>query len=71
VGLPELVASNVDGYVATAAALAADLDRLAALRAGMRERIALSPLRDESGFMKRFEAALRALWREWCDSRTR
>lgn len=60
VGLPELVAANSEAYVAAARTLAADLPRLGALRSSLRDRMAGSPLRDEAGFARAFEAALEA-----------
>jgi len=44
IGLAEFCARTVDDYVATAAALAADPDRIAELRATLRERMQASPL---------------------------
>ncbi len=67
IGLEELAAGDEKEYVAIAAALAQDLDRLDALRGGMRQRIASSPLRDEAGLTRDLEAAYRAMWRAWCD----
>jgi predicted O-linked N-acetylglucosamine transferase (SPINDLY family) len=66
-GLPELIAETADDYVDRAAALAHDRARLAGLRAGMRTRLAASPLCDADGFARRMEAAYRVLWRRWCD----
>jgi predicted O-linked N-acetylglucosamine transferase (SPINDLY family) len=66
VGLPDLVAADADGFVESAAALAADPARLSELRAGLRARMAASPLRDESAFASRFEAALAEVWRFLC-----
>jgi len=57
VGLDGLVADDAAGYVAAAAALAADPDRLAGLRSGLRERLALSSLLDGAGFARSVEAA--------------
>ena len=70
-GLPELVAATEADYVARAAALARDLDRLEALRLGMRDRLAASPLLDRTGFARDFEGALRAMWRDWCARQAR
>ena len=67
-GLPELIAETPDRYVEIALALARDPARLASLRAGIRERMGASPLRDEPGFARRFEAMLRTLWHRWCQS---
>ena len=67
VGLGELVASSVDDYVDVATRLAYDLPRLQAMRAGLRARVAASPLTDGAWFTRQFEAALRAMWQRWCD----
>ncbi len=67
IGLEELAARDEKEYVAIAASLATDLERLDALRGGMRQRIASSPLRDEAGLTRDLEAAYRAMWRAWCN----
>jgi protein O-GlcNAc transferase len=66
VGLTDLVAGDAPGYVARAAALARDLDRLAALRGSLRGRLAASPLCDAPGYARAFWAALRRLWIDRC-----
>ncbi|HJT79325.1 MAG TPA: tetratricopeptide repeat protein [Gemmataceae bacterium] len=66
VGLPELVARGPAEYVRIAAGLAADLPRLAALRAGLRDRMLRSPLTDAPRFARKIEAAFRAMWHRWC-----
>ncbi|HTJ58892.1 MAG TPA: tetratricopeptide repeat protein [Devosiaceae bacterium] len=66
-GLPDWVAADEGAYVAKAAAAAADLPGLAALRAGLRPQMAASPLCDAPRFARNFETALRGMWREWCD----
>ena len=68
VGLPELIARDVDGYVALAAALAADEPRRQDLHARIPALFAASPLRDESGFCDRFLALLRSIPRVRNDS---
>ncbi len=66
VGLPELVAATEDAYVGVAEALAADVGRLAALRAGMRSRVQASPLCRPADHAREVEAAYRRMWRRWC-----
>ena len=66
VGLTELIAADLDDYVAKAVALAEDPPRLAALRAGLRERMAASPLCDGPRFARNLEAVLRKVWAERC-----
>jgi protein O-GlcNAc transferase len=69
-GLGELVAGTPEQYVEIAVGLARDLDRLSALRAGLRARIEASPLMDGARFARNFEAALRGVWRVWCAERS-
>ncbi|CAO3363187.1 O-linked N-acetylglucosamine transferase, SPINDLY family protein [Azospirillum melinis] len=64
-GLTELVASDMEGYIATAVALAGDPDRLDGLRRTMRGRLNAAPLTDYKGFARGVEAAYRAMWRDW------
>ena len=64
-GLPELIGEGWDDYVAKAAALAADLDALEALRAQIRPRLDASCYRDEAGFARRMEAAYREMFTSW------
>ena len=64
-GLAELVASTPDQYVEIALALAKDLPRLEILRAGLRSRFDLSPLRTEKRFAANFEQLLRSAWQQY------
>jgi predicted O-linked N-acetylglucosamine transferase (SPINDLY family) len=64
VGLPGLVAEDAAGYLARAEGLAADLDRLADLRARLRDRLAKSPLCDAANFTRTLEAAFHQMWRD-------
>jgi len=66
VGLGDLVAESAEAYVATAATLARDPDRLRLLRSTMRERMTASPLMEHGGFTRELEAAYRQVWRDWC-----
>jgi predicted O-linked N-acetylglucosamine transferase (SPINDLY family) len=65
-GLDQLVAQTPEQYLEIAAALAADAQRLAALRAGMRKRMAASALMDEVQFTRNLEKAYGEMWRAWC-----
>ncbi|MES2099509.1 MAG: tetratricopeptide repeat protein [Pseudomonadota bacterium] len=65
-GLHDWIANDVDQYVSLAVAHAADLDRLAALRKSLRRRLIASPIMDARRFAGHFEAALRAMWQQWC-----
>jgi len=66
VGLGDLVADSPDQYVALAAKLAGDPERLASLRAGLRPAMARSALCDASRFARDFATALREVWRSRC-----
>lgn len=68
-GLPEWIAADEDDYVAKAAAFAADLAGLAELRRRLRGQLLASPLCDAPRFARNFEAALRGMWRKWCEGR--
>ncbi|MBF0589374.1 MAG: tetratricopeptide repeat protein [Magnetococcales bacterium] len=64
VGLAELAADSEEDYVALAVELAGDRERLAALRAGLRARVAVSPLCDGAAYSKVFEKALAKAWKK-------
>ncbi len=66
VGHPEWIAATPDDYVRIAAGLASDPARLAAIRAGLRDEMLVSPLLDHAGQSARFGDALRGCWSEWC-----
>lgn len=61
VGLEDLACVDDDAFVATAARLARDADRRAMLRAGLRERMATSPLCNPTSFAARFGEVLLSL----------
>jgi predicted O-linked N-acetylglucosamine transferase (SPINDLY family) len=63
-GLDELIAESPAEFCARAVALGSDLERLASLRATLRERLERSPLMDGRRFARNFEQTLRALFRE-------
>jgi predicted O-linked N-acetylglucosamine transferase (SPINDLY family) len=63
------VAREPAEYVEIAARLAADTDRLAGLRFGLRERMLRSPLTDGAGTARALENAFREMWTSWCRAR--
>jgi len=68
VGLEDWVASDLEDYLALAERKAGDLESLAALRAGLREKVRLSPLCDAPRFGRHLGAKLREAWLEYCKS---
>ena len=71
VGLTEMIAETLDDYVERAVTLADDLPRLAALRGGLRGRVAASPLCDGKRFADNLTGVLRGAWRQWCAERVK
>ena len=67
VGLGDLVAGDVDGYVERAAALARDRARLMDLRRDLRSRVAASAICDARANARSLEIVYRDLWRAWCN----
>ena len=68
-GYSELVADTAERYVDICTTLAADFDKLAELRAGLRKRMLASPLMDAAAFTKALEAEYRRMWRAYCGQR--
>jgi len=66
VGLDGLVAHSDADFIKIGTALAGDLKRLVALRAGLRARVAGSPLCDGIAYARSFERLWRELWHRWC-----
>jgi protein O-GlcNAc transferase len=65
-GATETVAQSRQEYVELAVALAGDLPRLAGLRAGLRQRVAASPLCDGPRLAANLLRLLRTAWGEYC-----
>lgn len=65
-GLSELAADSLDGYLDVAVRLAADIDRLAALRQVLRGRLADSTFLQPRRLVSQLEDAYRAMWRRYC-----
>lgn len=63
VGLSDLAVTDPRAFAATAARLASDADRRAALRSGLRDRLASSPLCDGAAGARAFETAFREMRR--------
>ncbi len=68
VGLDELIAANQAAYVDIAVQLAADLDRLGGIRAGLRDTMRESSLCDGQRIARELESAYRDMWSAWCQS---
>jgi protein O-GlcNAc transferase len=68
IGLEDMIAHTRDEYLSAAVALARDPARIAALRAGMRDRVAGSPLMGAGTFTRNLEQAYRSAWRNWCEN---
>lgn len=66
VGLPDWVARSEDEYIARARWAANNLDALADLRSGMRERLASRPQIQAERIARCFESAFRGMWRRCC-----
>jgi predicted O-linked N-acetylglucosamine transferase (SPINDLY family) len=69
VGLPELIARNLDEYVEIAAGLAANPATLESMRSGLRTRMRGSPLCDAPRFVAGLERLYRDAWAGWCAAR--
>ena len=67
-GLETLIAATHDDYVDIAGALVRDVERLAALRRGLRSRLLASSLCDEAGLVAALEDEYRRWWRRYCHS---
>lgn len=63
-GLADWVATSEEDYVTKALAMAGDVPKLVALRAGLRKQALASPLFDGARFARNFEAALWGMWQQ-------
>ena len=68
VGLGSLITNSVDDYVDCAAALAQDSNRRQTIVRQLRAGVSASPLCDAAGFARDFAAALRGMWKLWCET---
>jgi predicted O-linked N-acetylglucosamine transferase (SPINDLY family) len=67
-GLTDWIATDVDDYVNKSIEMASDIERLASLRRGLREKVLASPIFDPDQFARNFETALRGMWTHYCAS---
>ena len=65
VGLSDWVARTPQQYIALASALPQNLEQLAQLRSGLRERVLVN-LCNAKRFTHGLENAYRMMWRRWC-----
>ncbi len=68
IGLEECIAETPEQYQQIALNLAGNLERLAHLRAVLRERMRCSPLMDAAAFARDIEGIYRSVWHTWCES---
>lgn len=69
VGLTGCIAASGEDYIARAAGLAGDKERLGELRATLRQKMAASALCDGGRITREIEEAYRAVWGSWCDKK--
>ncbi|MBK1683825.1 tetratricopeptide repeat protein [Rhodoferax fermentans] len=67
-GLDDFVAGSIEEFVHIGRYWSQHIDALAQLRADMRQRFAVSMLGQPEKFGEAFEAMLRTMWENWCDS---
>ena len=65
IGLSDLASERMEDYVATAVALAGNLDLLDALHREMRDRMKASPVMDQERYIREMEECYRAIWAQW------
>lgn len=66
VGHPDFIADCADDFVARGVSWTDNLSDLAAVRAGLRERLVQSPLGKPEWVAAGLNHALRGMWRRWC-----
>lgn len=70
IGRQHWIATDAEGYIGRAVALAQDIDGLERERATLREAMRQSSLLDHRGFAAAMEEAYRSMWQDWCATRT-
>ncbi|MNZ76824.1 hypothetical protein D3C78_953450 [compost metagenome] len=64
-GLADWIARDEADYIEKSRLVAADIQRLAQLRSGLRERLVQSPLFDGRHYARQFERAMMGMWNKW------
>ena len=64
-GLADLASTKLEDYIATAVALAGDIDLLDALHRELRTRMKASPVMDQERYIREMEDCYRAIWAAW------
>jgi protein O-GlcNAc transferase len=67
-GLPDLIAKDSSDFIRIACDLAADRNRLKALRSEMRDRLTHSPLLDAKRMARHLESIWRDTWWQYCET---
>jgi len=67
VGMENLIAESIEGYVRKAIALCEDVDELGELRRILRSRMQNAPLTDSKLTVRSLEDAYRGMWRRYCE----
>ena len=70
IGLEDWIAYSDEEYVAKAVEVANNREQLAEIKRTLRQRMQNSPLCDQVGFTRKFEAALREMWQSWCEKKS-
>ncbi|MBF0380933.1 MAG: tetratricopeptide repeat protein [Magnetococcales bacterium] len=68
-GLEKLITNSLNEYVELAVDLISNPDKLNSIRAGLRERVANSPLCNHKQFSNNVTRALREVWVKWCNEK--
>jgi len=70
IGLEDWITKSDEEYVAKAVEVANNRDQLMEIKRTLRKRMQNSPLCDKVGFARKFEAALREMWKSWCEEKS-
>ncbi|WP_049753511.1 FkbM family methyltransferase [Alkalilimnicola ehrlichii MLHE-1] len=65
-GLDQFIAADFHDYKQIAVETAGDIEKLEALRAGLRKQCQNSPLGNHAQFATNLDRAFRTIWRRWC-----